>query len=254
MVFQNKFLFLLLGIIFFLGFVSAVSVPDPFLDYDHDGILNINDNCYYVYNPFQLDEDLDGFGNCCDANYFGFPGYCDSLVQPIICGNGICEIGEDNLNCLLDCPIILPPTIICGNGILEVGEQCDDGLNNGIKCDYSDTDCNYCNSICQLITLHYSDEDESHDCSDDSKFLNFGCEPNWKCGGWSKCNAGIQTRDCKDTNNCVFAYNRPIEELWCEDEVLEKVFVKENNFLFFVLLGLAGMFLLLLLILLVKKK
>ncbi len=36
------------------------------------------------------------------------------------CGNGICEIGENNSNCPQDCKIISH----CGNGICETGEGC----------------------------------------------------------------------------------------------------------------------------------
>ena len=35
-----------------------------------------------------------------------------------MCGNGICEEGEDYINCPEDCPA--PP--VCGNGICEEGE------------------------------------------------------------------------------------------------------------------------------------
>ncbi|MDW8850110.1 thrombospondin type 3 repeat-containing protein [Flavobacterium sp. MMLR14_040] len=35
-------------------------------DSDGDGLLNINDNCPYVFNPLQEDDDHDGVGNVCD--------------------------------------------------------------------------------------------------------------------------------------------------------------------------------------------
>lgn len=35
-------------------------------DTDEDGILDVNDNCPFIYNPDQLDSDRDGVGNLCD--------------------------------------------------------------------------------------------------------------------------------------------------------------------------------------------
>ena len=55
-------------------------------------------------------------------------------VQPPICGNGICELGESQ-TCDQDCA-----TSICGNGIVEKGEECDQSLcGPGLEC--SDCTC-----------------------------------------------------------------------------------------------------------------
>ncbi|MFP4112700.1 MAG: putative metal-binding motif-containing protein, partial [Candidatus Woesearchaeota archaeon] len=37
-------------------------------DTDGDGIIDLYDNCCCVYNPDQLDSDLDGYGNMCDTD------------------------------------------------------------------------------------------------------------------------------------------------------------------------------------------
>ena len=41
------------------------------------------------------------------------------------------------------------------------------------------------------------------------------CKPNWICGEWSVCKAGIQTRVCSDLNNCNTTVDRPIESQQC---------------------------------------
>jgi hypothetical protein len=35
------------------------------------------------------------------------------------------------------------------------------------------------------------------------------CTPNWRCGSWSACSNGQQTRTCTDLNNCGTTINRP---------------------------------------------
>lgn len=58
-------------------------------DRDKDGIPDNKDNCPHDYNPSQSDIDGDGKGDACD---------------PPVCGNGVCESGENSCNCPRDCP------------------------------------------------------------------------------------------------------------------------------------------------------
>ena len=53
--------------------------PDPDGDLDGDGILNRYDNCREIPNGQQLDNDRDGYGNLCDADYDqdGWTGLAD---------------------------------------------------------------------------------------------------------------------------------------------------------------------------------
>jgi hypothetical protein len=43
------------------------------------------------------------------------------------------------------------------------------------------------------------------------------CEPVWQCSGWTECNDGVRTRNCRDINFCEFSLNKPLETIGCED-------------------------------------
>ncbi len=68
-------------------------------DADCTGVLVQNDN-----GNVSITTDT----NCGEANDTG-----------AVCGNGVCEAGEDSANCPGDCP----PAAVCGNGICEAGEN-----------------------------------------------------------------------------------------------------------------------------------
>ena len=193
---NKKYLIMLLGI-FLIGFVFATGIPDPYGDYDSDGVLNKDDNCYYVYNPFQTDSNNDGWGNCCDSDYSKPQGvnWCDNPNQ----NQGY-----------------------CGDGVIEGDEQCDMGMDNGVVCDNSTSSCYYCSSKCELVFLPYerppiqNQTEPKPKTSHKNHFVIGACEPNWKCTGWICINDDIMTRTCKDTNNCVYSYGKPIERTGCE--------------------------------------
>jgi len=57
-----------------------------------------------------------------------------------VCGNNICESGENFVDCLADCPVVTP-TPVCGNGLIETNETCDDG---------NTIDNDNCSALCQI--------------------------------------------------------------------------------------------------------
>lgn len=99
--------------------------------------------------------------------------------EPNVCGNGICDPGEEKENCPLDCE----ESGLCGNGTLDVGEACDDGnrdsgdgcnslcrIEYGYTCNQPGSPCvrPICgNGLCENLESPYN-------CPSD-------CKPNWEC-------------------------------------------------------------------------
>jgi RHS repeat-associated protein len=119
----------LVGIVDDLGFggpLNMVPCDTCTSDSDADGINNCNDNCPFVYNPDQLDQDYDGIGDTCEN---ALPD-CDSDGIP-----DIYDLDDDN-DGLLDETELLLDTNICnvdtdGDGIVDALEDPDqDGISN----------------------------------------------------------------------------------------------------------------------------
>lgn len=158
--------------------------------------------------------DMHDFGGetCLDHGYSSGELYCSSqcsisLTACVLCGNGVCEIGENYQNCQFDCDESQEAT--CGNGIIEYGEECE-GLNlNGQSCQslgasysggllrctanclYDYSACEYCgNFICEVMETA---SNCSIDCSLGQNICGNGqCEP-----GETVLNCAV---DCDDEN------------------------------------------------------
>jgi len=219
---KKTMLSLFFGIIL-IGVVFAIP-PDPNGDHDGDGIINIEDNCMYVWNPDQQDSDDDGLGDVCDPSPHGGPNF------------------------------------ICGNNILETGEECDGSDFGGLSClDYGYSSGNLiCSSSCEISISSCFDSSTEKKSSGSHKnvFVQF-CDPNWECSGWSECDNDLMTRKCYDTNNCDYSYNKPIEETGCDPNI-SQVFTeeKDNSKILIALIGgfIALLLILFLISLLAKKK
>ena len=180
----------------------CLNEPGP---YCGDGILDEGEECDDGENNGQICTPE--YNECCDY----CNGFCEIVyVEGNYCGDGILDEGEEcddsnNISgdgCSADCEIE-EPELICGNGIIEGNETCDEGENNGIECDNSEHNCDYCSSNCEIITLKSEDDDSDQDSS-----------ISVKCEDWSDCFNGIQTRVCYETDGFSY-YEEYIEKRDC---------------------------------------
>ncbi len=84
----------------------------------------------------------------CDPKEIGVcPSDCGTAGSGAVCGNGVCETGENATSCPADCMA----TAMCGNGVCETGENStncpqDCGSNTGFDCTSvtNQEDCQFC--------------------------------------------------------------------------------------------------------------
>ncbi len=104
--------------------ILSVTTPSSIADQDADGMRDTSDNCVGLYNPGQLDTDMDGDGDACDADddndgEFDGTDNCPDLpntAQLDSDGNGrgdVCDLGgyqdwdfdgvvDNDDNCVID--------------------------------------------------------------------------------------------------------------------------------------------------------
>jgi hypothetical protein len=173
------------------------------LDDDGDGFIDCDDpDCASHTNCFNdtsatcgngtLDYgeecdtwNLDGF-QCEDLGYNGGYLYCSAQCSFSVsgcfdCGNGLCENGENQVNCPADCNT----ASLCGNGTIGSNEECD-GTNL-----HSET--------CTTLNVGY--HGGTLRCSSSCLFDTSGC---YYCGNYI-CETGENTTNCQV--DCQFAVN-----------------------------------------------
>jgi hypothetical protein len=74
-----------------------VSCAQIGFDRDHDGVLDMHDNCAGVPNPDQRDTDQDGYGNVCDGDFDGNgnTGGGDYVALKVAFGTSVGQPGYD---------------------------------------------------------------------------------------------------------------------------------------------------------------
>lgn len=120
------------------------------------------------------------------------------------CGDGLCEDDEGDTCsanfCPADCGI---HTTGCGDCI------CDDTSGENYK--NCPADCPVM-VICGDNLCDGEADEDINTCPEDCKIE---CVEDWICTEWSDCVGGLQTRECKDNNNCGTTNNKPDEIKKC---------------------------------------
>jgi len=204
------------------GYEPIFFIEDP--DYIFNGkkitfyINGINATTFIFENgaTTRLNLEIFGYNWSCGNNYLDSGEECDD-------GNNINGDG-----CSTTCKIESTGHV-CGNSVLEEHEECDNGTSNGVRCDNSDSSCTYCSSYCRIIDLGKEKDTNSKNKNNRQIELTSSCEPNWDCTNWGECSDGIMQRECKDTNNCAFAINKPLEEKACSAFGLVKLALSDKQ-------------------------
>lgn len=178
---------------------------------------------------------------------------CDygSLLNGILCNAGYNQFCN---YCSSTCQLLNLKGPYCGDDIVQSQhEQCDDGRDNGVRCDNSDSSCEYCSKSCKVVELSKddnNDDDDDHYRIRTLSNLNI-CNPIWQCTNWGECIDGVQYRTCNDINTCKIPLNKPSEQMGCEVQNtigLEQKEKKGFNWLW-VLLGVLILIILVIIIL-----
>lgn len=133
-------------------------------------------------------------------------------TQPTVCGNSICETGENSIICSNDC------NPFCGNNAVETGEQCDDG--NNVNTD----DCINCqNARCGDGYIQTSIEE----CDDGNTLMGDSCSSTclWYCietdNGSDPPKIGTTTNASNSyTDYCFVNSTTILNEYYCSDSAI----------------------------------
>ena len=146
----------------------------------------------------------------CNAgeNDAGCPVDCKKIAN--LCGNAKCDSSETTMNCAIDCPA-------------DKGDVGPGGGGGGCVAQWSCGSWGTCNSTKQ----------QSRTCVDIGKQCinkkprienqSCVCSESWQCSGWSSCVGGKNTRKCTDERKCGTVVSKPVESKGCAEVVPEYV-------------------------------
>ncbi len=198
-----KKIFLLLGLIFLAGLVSAECI-----DADGDGYgLNQVDCAFYSADCYDANPDINpGAEEICGN---GIDEDCSEIDEPCPkCPHGFiyyrCSCGGEIYE-----PNTTQPDFCCNNVFngKTLCENCTEPMTEQIPCT-TEQGCPG-TKICMQGGIWYYTK-----CHDDPED-NCPCIEEWECGEWSACTNRIQTRTCTEVNGCSTLHTKPSEVISC---------------------------------------
>lgn len=144
-----------------ISFRNSSRQPKGLRDTDRDGIKDVNDNCTAIFNPDQLDSDLDGLGDACDNidddidrdGIFNSIDNCPKVYNPLqedIDGDGIGDVCD-----------VAPVTDTDKDGIVDALDNC----VNTPNANQLDTDKDGVGDACDTVFVD-TDKDGIQDLKD----------------------------------------------------------------------------------------
>ncbi|MBR9699154.1 hypothetical protein GOV09_01710 [Candidatus Woesearchaeota archaeon] len=121
------------------------------------------------------------------------------------CGDNVCNGGETCSTCSGDCGSCAPPPPPSSGG--------GGGGGGGLSCKPKNFACS---STSQCCSGYACVEDK---CNDPPKT----CSVKWVCEPWDECQDGIQTRNCRDVNNCGSTNKKPVTKTTCANTCFDGI-------------------------------
>lgn len=181
------------------GLLSSGNECSSCRDQDHDDICEADDNCPYIYNPDQVNDDGDSIGNACDN--------CSSLFNEDQLDEDFDAVGDlcDN------CPKI-PNTRqsdldldgvgdVCDNCLTEANPEQEDTDEDGIgdACETPDPEC--AGQFCGSFSMCNEDANCEGICTTVAEGGGVCVDIHTQCDELLRCPNG--SRDCPEGAFCI---------------------------------------------------